>query len=98
MSADNTVVRFLPTKCNKTWSDFFHGRSYTGYGILPATDHSEFYTGLGAGILVQFDDSTRYYFKPSGRALGTDALIEIAEKLKELNDAANTHIREPETT
>lgn len=83
MDSRNTVLRFLPTKCNKTWGDFFHGRSYIGYGVFAATDLSNY--GQGAGILLQFDDSARYYFKPSGRELGTEALMEIADKLAELN-------------
>ena len=85
MTTENTVLRFIPTKCQKTWKDFFRGRSYTGYGVAPATDLSNYYTGLGAGVLLQFADSTQYYFKPNGRALGSSALVEIADKLTELN-------------
>ena len=81
-SEAKTLLTFFPTPCQRTWSDFFHNRWYLGYDIYPVGSSPS--NGLPIGALYQ-DDFEQYYFSSKGRGLGRLALMEIADKLEELN-------------
>jgi hypothetical protein len=76
-------LKFMPVKCNRTWMDFFRGKRYTGYDIYAADPQQD--NGLPVGSLYQ-NFTEEYYFSSRGRGLGRFALMEIADKLKELNE------------